>query len=131
MDDFPKPYSPPCTERENVFEFTEKPAPYTHCAALGDVVEMRDGVGSANRAAIKLAFVQPELADECSLLGAEHLVRAAGRPQMREVIKQVQRIIGSKGSDRRGLTQGIADGRVILLSLAVKQLTETFEPYWV
>jgi hypothetical protein len=24
-DDFPKPYSPPCTERENVFEFTEKP----------------------------------------------------------------------------------------------------------
>ena len=26
VDDFPKPYSPPCTERENVFEFTEKPA---------------------------------------------------------------------------------------------------------
>ncbi|MBA4386792.1 MAG: hypothetical protein C0404_02355 [Verrucomicrobia bacterium] len=25
-DEFPKPYSPPCTERENVFEFTEKPA---------------------------------------------------------------------------------------------------------
>lgn len=25
-DDFPKPYSPPCVERENVFEFTEKPA---------------------------------------------------------------------------------------------------------
>ncbi|MBA4389188.1 MAG: hypothetical protein C0404_14540 [Verrucomicrobia bacterium] len=25
-DGFPKPYSPPCVERENVFEFTEKPA---------------------------------------------------------------------------------------------------------
>ena len=25
-DDFPKPYSPPCVEREDVFEFTEKPA---------------------------------------------------------------------------------------------------------
>ncbi|MBA4389187.1 MAG: hypothetical protein C0404_14535 [Verrucomicrobia bacterium] len=25
-DDFPKPYSAPCTERENVFEFTEKPS---------------------------------------------------------------------------------------------------------
>ena len=25
-EDFPKPYSPPCVERENVFEFTEKPA---------------------------------------------------------------------------------------------------------
>ena len=25
-EDFLKPYSPPCTERENVFEFTEKPA---------------------------------------------------------------------------------------------------------
>jgi hypothetical protein len=25
-EDFPKPYSPPCTERENVFSFTEKPA---------------------------------------------------------------------------------------------------------
>ncbi|MBA4387330.1 MAG: hypothetical protein C0404_05070, partial [Verrucomicrobia bacterium] len=25
-DDFPKPYSAPCVERENVFEFTEKPA---------------------------------------------------------------------------------------------------------
>jgi hypothetical protein len=24
-NDFPKPYSPPCVERENVFEFTEKP----------------------------------------------------------------------------------------------------------
>ncbi len=24
-EDFPKPYSPPCTERENVFSFTEKP----------------------------------------------------------------------------------------------------------
>ena len=23
--DFPKPYSPPCTERENVFSFTKKP----------------------------------------------------------------------------------------------------------
>jgi hypothetical protein len=25
-EDFPKPYSPPCVERENVFEFAEKPA---------------------------------------------------------------------------------------------------------
>jgi len=25
-DDFPKPYSPPCTEREDVFSFTEKPS---------------------------------------------------------------------------------------------------------
>ena len=25
-EEFPKPYSPPCTERENVFAFTEKPA---------------------------------------------------------------------------------------------------------
>jgi hypothetical protein len=31
-EDFPKPYSPPCTERENVFEFTEKP----QCRFLGD-----------------------------------------------------------------------------------------------
>jgi hypothetical protein len=31
-EDFPKPYSPPCTERENVFVFTEKP----QCRFLGD-----------------------------------------------------------------------------------------------
>jgi len=31
-EDFPKPYSPPCTERESVFEFTEKPV----CKYLGD-----------------------------------------------------------------------------------------------
>jgi hypothetical protein len=31
-EDFPKPYSPPCTERENVFEFTEKP----QCRFLGE-----------------------------------------------------------------------------------------------
>ena len=24
-EDFPKPYAPPCTERENVFEFVQKP----------------------------------------------------------------------------------------------------------
>jgi hypothetical protein len=24
-EDFQKPYSPPCVERENVFEFTERP----------------------------------------------------------------------------------------------------------
>ena len=30
-EDFPKPYSPPCTEREDVFEFTEKP----QCRDLG------------------------------------------------------------------------------------------------
>jgi hypothetical protein len=29
---FPKPYGPPCTERENVFEFTEKP----QCKYVGD-----------------------------------------------------------------------------------------------
>jgi hypothetical protein len=31
-ENFPKPYSPPCTERENVFEFTEKP----RCRFVGD-----------------------------------------------------------------------------------------------
>jgi hypothetical protein len=32
VENFPKPYSPPCTERENIFEFTEKP----QCRFLGD-----------------------------------------------------------------------------------------------
>jgi sugar lactone lactonase YvrE len=31
-EDFPRPYSPPCVERENVFEFTAKP----RCQYLGD-----------------------------------------------------------------------------------------------
>jgi hypothetical protein len=31
-EDFPKPYSPPCTERENVFEFTQKP----QCRFIGE-----------------------------------------------------------------------------------------------
>jgi hypothetical protein len=58
-NDFPKPYSPPCVERENVFEFTEKP----QCRFLGDD-KYAITFAVKGRCDVTVAIVDPDPAKE-------------------------------------------------------------------